>query len=81
MNAITKMLRRRALSVSALAKLAGCGRSHVTQCLANKPGRGGQTRGKLAVFLTPRELQALGWDSKGKLVSATATPTPTRSAT
>lgn len=56
-----RALKSRGLTAQKLAKQVGCGRSHLSQVLNNKPGRGGQTRRKLRPLLTPEEIQLLGW--------------------
>jgi transcriptional regulator with XRE-family HTH domain len=70
MNAsIHELLKRSGWTVSRLAEAAGVSRCHLSEVLANTPGRGGIVRRKVAKFLKPAELAALGWDEKGKLVS------------
>lgn len=63
-----KSLHARGLNQTRLARLAHTGRSHVSEVLNNKPGHGGQTRKKLAQFLTESELALLGWDKEGNVV-------------
>lgn len=60
------LLRARRLTLTSLALLAGCGRSHLSQVVNGHPGRGGLTRRKVARHLRPEELAALGWDSMGR---------------
>jgi transcriptional regulator with XRE-family HTH domain len=54
-------LKKRGLSQTALARLAGVGRCHLSQVLSNVPGRGGHTRRKLFPHLTVEEVLMLGW--------------------
>jgi hypothetical protein len=56
-----RLLAARGQSISGLARSAHCGRSHLSQVLHNRPGRGGQTRRKIRPHLCPAELEALGW--------------------
>lgn len=65
-------------------------RSHVTECLLNKPGRGRNTRKRIALLLAPEHvhlwlykdeekirseiMQLLGWDKDGNLTSPLAVP-------
>ena len=58
------LIHARGLTVEALARLAQSGRCHVTQVLANKPGRGHLTRRRLAPYLSNDEIKALGWPVK-----------------
>jgi hypothetical protein len=64
---VISLLHERGVTVERLAALAGTGRAHATQVLANKPGRGYRTRARLAGFLTLRELDLLGWEEVGQL--------------
>lgn len=57
-------LKKRGLSQTALARLAGVGRCHLSQVLANVPGRGGHTRRKLFPHLTEDEILMLGWGAE-----------------
>lgn len=68
---LRRMLRRRGLTINTLAWCIHSSRSHVSQVLANKPGRGGQTRRKLAAMLLDAELALLGWDRQGKVLHGT----------
>jgi transcriptional regulator with XRE-family HTH domain len=63
---LVSLLHERGLTVAQLAAAIGSGRAHVTQVLAGVPGRGGQTRRKLARVLSARELGILGWDDAGE---------------
>ena len=54
-------LKKRGLSQTSLARLAGVGRCHLSQVLSNVPGRGGHTRRKLFPHLTAEEVLMLGW--------------------
>jgi len=54
-------LKNRGLSGTTLAATAGVGRSHLSQVLANVPGRGGHTRRKLFPHLVPEKVSMLGW--------------------
>ncbi len=62
-------LRKRCLTASSLARLAGVGRSHLSQVINGKPGRGGHTRRKIARHLTEEELGLLGWDAEGRVIA------------
>lgn len=63
MNPLLKdSFRRRRITQQQLADKIFSSRSHVSQVLNNKPGRGYQTRHKLAHYLTNEELQILGWN-------------------
>ncbi len=55
------MLRGRRMNFTKLAVAAGLGRSHVSQVLNGRPGRGGQSRRKLAKVMTEAENEAMGW--------------------
>ena len=68
-----KALRAQGLTVTKLAEQFSIGRSHLSQVLANKPGRGGQTRRKIARYLPPVALQLLGWDVRGNLITTETT--------
>jgi hypothetical protein len=57
-----KSIHGRGETVETLAVKIHSSRSHVNQVLANKPGRGGQTRKKLIPLLTDEEIAALGWE-------------------
>ena len=46
-----------------LAAAAGLGRSHVSQVLHGHPGRGGQSRRKLAKVMTEAEREVMGWEA------------------
>lgn len=54
-------LHSRGLTQAKLAALAGTGRAHLCQVLANKPGRGHLTRRRLFPHLTQKEVELLGW--------------------
>jgi hypothetical protein len=56
-----RLLAARGESISSLARKARCGRSHLSQTVHQRPGRGGHTRHKLMQFLEPEECEALGW--------------------
>ena len=56
-----RLIRARGETISGLARKSHCGRSHLSQVLRNRPGRGGHTRRKLRPFLTSAEVLALGW--------------------
>lgn len=62
-----RALHGRGETAGSLARAIGSSRGHVTEVLQNKPGHGGQTRGKLARLLTPEELGFLGWMEEGSL--------------
>lgn len=65
-------------------------RAHVTECLLNKPGRGKNTRKRIALLIAPEHLKLclnpvelarreeimaiLGWDKDGNLISPPAVP-------
>jgi len=66
------LLHRRKMTINRLAKLAGVGRSHLSQVLNGVKGRGGQTRRKVAPLLTAEELTKLGWDHDGNVSTASA---------
>jgi hypothetical protein len=59
------------MTQEALARAIGSDRSHVCRVLSNVPGRGGQTRKKLAPLLTEEERLLLGWDAVGNLLKKT----------
>lgn len=61
-------MKARGMDTKLLAILIDSSRTHVSQVLNNKPGRGGQTRRKLAEHLTPAELELAGWDRAGNIV-------------
>jgi hypothetical protein len=63
-------LRQRGVTVTALAEVAGVGRSALAQILSGTPGRGGKSRRKIARHLNDTELALLGWNREGKLVAA-----------
>lgn len=65
---VNKLLRHRGSGIKHLAELIGSSHAHVSQVMNNKPGRGGQTRRKLAALLTDRELALVGWGREGRLV-------------
>lgn len=62
---VLALLHDRGETVETLARKARSGRAHVTQVLANKPGRGHHTRRRLAEFLTAEELALVGWSLAG----------------
>lgn len=62
------LLHERGLTVERLAEFAKSGRAHVTQVLANVPGRGNLTRPKLVPHLTADELALLGWNARGEVL-------------
>lgn len=66
LSAGAKTVRARFGSVAELARQAGVSRCHLSEALANKPGRGGVVRVKVAKLLTDEELKALGWSEAGK---------------
>lgn len=80
------LLREKAeLTQEMLAILAGMSRAHLNQVLNNVPGRGYQTRKRLARLvwsegherageriLTEEMLHELGWDANGKLLAPPA---------
>lgn len=58
-----------------LAATLNCGLSHLNQVLNNHPGRGGQTRRKVAKWVaescgekSAEMLKELGWDAAGNMV-------------
>jgi hypothetical protein len=61
-------------NVGKLATAIYSNRSHVTEVLLNREGRGGNTRPKLVRFFKERfsnwkeMIEALGWDEKGRIV-------------
>jgi hypothetical protein len=59
--AFYRLLHARGLTTQRLALEIRSSRAHVTQVLNNIPGRGGQTRRKLRLLLTPAEILALDW--------------------
>ena len=67
LSQINRLLRARGVTHEKLARAVASSRAHVCLVLANKPGRGGHTRKKLARLLTLGELDALGWDTHGNL--------------
>jgi len=73
---VLQLLHARGQTVEKLAQLARTGRTHAGQVLAGVPGRGGQTRRRLALLLTPDELQLLGWTSGGQLFPVERPSTP-----
>ncbi|MBI2950362.1 MAG: hypothetical protein HYY23_22265 [Verrucomicrobia bacterium] len=62
-----RLLAQSSWTVKKLAEQAGVSYRHLYEVLANKPGRGGQVRRKVAALLRPEELAALGWDANGNL--------------
>ena len=54
-------LHRRGVTQKQLARVAGVGRSHLSQVLSNKVGRGECTRRRLYPYLTRTEIDLLGW--------------------
>jgi len=56
------------LTIATLARRIGSSYAHVNRVLANAPGRGHQTRRKLAPLLSEPVLRELGWDKSGALV-------------
>lgn len=61
-RALLEGLKKRGLSIRALAKAIGSSRAHVSLVLNNAPGRGGQTRRKLAKLMTEEERGLAGWN-------------------
>lgn len=61
-------LRERGMTLTQLAEQARVNRAHLSEVIANRPGRGAQVRRKVAPLLTKRELQLLGWDNEGRLL-------------
>jgi len=61
--ALRALLRRRRMNFTKLAAAAGLGRSHVSQVLHGHPGRGGQSRRKLARVMTATERVVMGWEA------------------
>lgn len=59
------MLAGRRMNFTRLAAAAGLGRSHVSQVLNGHPGRGGQSRRKLAKVMTEVEKEVMGWGQAG----------------
>ena len=58
---LLELLKERGLTVTRLARLAGTGRAHCSEVLANKPGHGHLTRRRLFPHLTEEEVRTLGW--------------------
>jgi hypothetical protein len=57
-----RLIHRRGVTTTTLAKAIRSHRSHVTEVLNNVPGHGGHnTRARLSQLLTAEEKQALGW--------------------
>lgn len=56
-----RSLHARKLTQVKLARLTGVDRSVLARILTNEPGRGKETRGKLAPHLTAEEWGMLGW--------------------
>lgn len=73
-DALYKSFHRRGLTQAKLAALTGVNRSVLARILCNYPGRGKETRPKIIPFLTPEELQTLGWTD-----GTTANPVEQRS--
>lgn len=67
MKPILLKLKHRGLRVKDLAEQARVSRCHLSEVLQNKPGRGGQTRRRVAPLLLPEELALLGWDENGRM--------------
>lgn len=63
-------LRERGMTLTQLAAEARVNRAHLSEVIANRPGRGAQVRRKVAPLLTEQEL--LGWDAEGKVQEGTA---------
>ena len=62
---LKRLLSARRMNFTKLAAAAGLGRSHVSQVLHGHPGRGGQSRRKLAKVLTEAEREVMGWGQAG----------------
>jgi hypothetical protein len=75
---VISLLHERGLTVEQLAAQAQSGRCHVTQVLANKPGRGFLTRKRLAPLLTERERALLGWSAVGDLAKSATGNVPAK---
>lgn len=79
------LLSKRGLNQAGLAAAVHCGRCHLSQVLANVPGRGGQTRRKLAYWIVlqcgpdgPEMLKELGWDEEGNVLECSTGNVPDR---
>jgi hypothetical protein len=64
---LLRSLHDRGETTTTLATKIGSCQSHVSQTLANDPGRGARTRKKLAPLLTEQELELAGWNADGTL--------------
>lgn len=64
---IRNLLKRRGLNLTRLAALAGVSRTHLSEALAGKPGRGGINRRKIACHLTAEERAFLGWSADERM--------------
>ena len=60
------LLHERGLTHKKIAAAIGSSRAHVCLVLRNTPGRGHQTRRKIAPLLTERERALLGWTASGQ---------------
>jgi transcriptional regulator with XRE-family HTH domain len=71
---LKRLLRAEGMTLGSLAVAVGSGRSHLSQVLNGKPGRGGKTRGKVARWVRDHcaageaMLTALGWTEDGEEV-------------
>lgn len=75
---LLRALKLRKQGIRSLAAAIGSNRCHVSQVLNNIPGRGGQTRRKLAKLMTAEELKLAGWDANGNQVAQDARDRITR---
>lgn len=66
-HALLHSLHERGLSAEKIAAAIFSSRAHVCLVLRNTPGRGHQTRRKIAPLLTERERALLGWTAQGAL--------------
>jgi hypothetical protein len=71
---LLRSLHFRGETTTTLAQKIGSCQSHVSQTLANDPGRGARTRRKLARLLTPEELVMAGWNEDGSMRGTTSPP-------
>lgn len=78
---VIALLHERGETVESIARKVGSGRAHVTQVLANKPGRGHHTRRRLTEFLKAEELALLGWSLGGVPLNGSTRNVPNLSQT
>lgn len=68
MTPLVRSLRGRFGGLKALANELRMSRSHLSEVLMNRKGRGGIVRKKVAAIMTPEELHMAGWNADGTLM-------------